>query len=364
MQRGERRAQAGGADAPGAARGGQARSDGEREQEDPAWAHRRARVSGRPGGSSPTGVPEYDLLRNGQGRQARTRRGAEGCAPGGGARAGPRPRWCWAAAASPAASTRSAPCARWTCCRSTAPSTSSTSTSGRSAGSFVAALTANGVTPEEMMRVVNQQVPTPFRDIDLGQLLRPNLKEYVRKGVALPWKAVSVLRELAPQLGQVSVMDFALGLAEGLPSGVYSGVGPGVLHADGAERPRPHRRLPPAGARALPRGDRPRHLRADRLRRQRLGRRPDLDRRARVDRAADGLQAGPRPRPRADRRRHRLDDQPRHRRRGGREVHRGGQPAGALRQRLHRARRAGCWARGRGTSATWACRRSATRRSS
>lgn len=96
---------------------------------------------------------------------------------------------------------------------------------GTSAGSFVAALTANGVTPEEMMRVVNQQVPTPFRDIDLGQLLRPNVKEYVRKGVALPWKAVSVLRELAPQLGSVSIMDFALGLAEGLPSGVYSGSG-------------------------------------------------------------------------------------------------------------------------------------------
>src|SRR5512133_973541 len=44
---------------------------------------------------------------------------------------------------------------------------------GTSVGSFVAALVANGVTPEEMMRVVNQQVPTPFRDIDLGQLLRP-----------------------------------------------------------------------------------------------------------------------------------------------------------------------------------------------
>src|SRR6195952_5119769 len=96
---------------------------------------------------------------------------------------------------------------------------------GTSAGSFVAALAANGVTPEEMMRVVNQQVPTPFRDIDLGQMLRPNLVEAVRKGVALPWKAVSVLRELAPQLGQVSIMDFALGLAEGLPSGVYSGSG-------------------------------------------------------------------------------------------------------------------------------------------
>jgi predicted acylesterase/phospholipase RssA len=96
---------------------------------------------------------------------------------------------------------------------------------GTSAGAFVAALTANGVTPEEMMRVVNQQVPTPFRDIDLGQLLRPNLVEYVKKGVALPWKAVKVLRELAPQLGQVSIMDLVLGLAEGLPSGIYTGSG-------------------------------------------------------------------------------------------------------------------------------------------
>src|SRR5260370_4612069 len=41
---------------------------------------------------------------------------------------------------------------------------------GTSAGSFVAALTANGITPEEMMRGVNQQAPTPFRDIDLGTL--------------------------------------------------------------------------------------------------------------------------------------------------------------------------------------------------
>src|SRR5436189_2856787 len=50
---------------------------------------------------------------------------------------------------------------------------------GTSAGSFIASMAANGVTPEEMMRVVNQQVPTPFRDIDLGTLLRPNVKEYV-----------------------------------------------------------------------------------------------------------------------------------------------------------------------------------------
>src|SRR5438067_4449722 len=39
---------------------------------------------------------------------------------------------------------------------------------GTSAGSFVASMVANGVTPEEMMRVVNRQAPSPFPDVDLG----------------------------------------------------------------------------------------------------------------------------------------------------------------------------------------------------
>jgi len=96
---------------------------------------------------------------------------------------------------------------------------------GTSAGAFVAALTANGVTPEEMMRVVNQQVPTPFRDIDLGQLLRPSLREYLRTGVTMPWRVLRVLRELGPQIGQVSLMDIVFSVAEALPTGIYSGAG-------------------------------------------------------------------------------------------------------------------------------------------
>ncbi len=39
---------------------------------------------------------------------------------------------------------------------------------GTSAGAFVAAAVANGVTPEEMMRVIVQQVPTPFPDARIG----------------------------------------------------------------------------------------------------------------------------------------------------------------------------------------------------
>jgi NTE family protein len=96
---------------------------------------------------------------------------------------------------------------------------------GTSAGSFVAALTANGVTPEEMMRVVNQQVPTPFRDIDLGTLLRPNLSELAVKGVRLPLRVAALVRTLAGQVGQFSLMDLVVGLGDVLPSGMYNGVG-------------------------------------------------------------------------------------------------------------------------------------------
>jgi NTE family protein len=96
---------------------------------------------------------------------------------------------------------------------------------GTSAGAFVASMAANGITPEEMMRVVNQQAPTPFRDIDVGTLLRPNLVEFARSGVTLPLKLAKIARGLAGQLGSVSAMDVVLALAEVLPSGMYSGSG-------------------------------------------------------------------------------------------------------------------------------------------
>jgi predicted acylesterase/phospholipase RssA len=96
---------------------------------------------------------------------------------------------------------------------------------GTSAGSFVAALAANGVTPEEMMRVVVQETPVPFRDVDVGTVLRPNLRDFVSSSIGLPLKLASVVREMASNLGAVSAMDFFVGLAEALPSGLYSGSG-------------------------------------------------------------------------------------------------------------------------------------------
>jgi predicted acylesterase/phospholipase RssA len=96
---------------------------------------------------------------------------------------------------------------------------------GTSAGAFIGASIANGITPEEMMRVLNPQLPSPLRDIDLSTLLRPNYRGFVQKGFTFPLRVVGVLRELATHVGEVSAVDLLSGLASGLPTGIYSGRG-------------------------------------------------------------------------------------------------------------------------------------------
>ena len=96
---------------------------------------------------------------------------------------------------------------------------------GTSAGSFVASLLANGVTPEEMMRVLNKRLPSPIEDPDLGTLLKPNYAGFLQKAAVFPLRMVGLARQLAGRLGEVSAMDVAVGLAEGLPTGLYSGSG-------------------------------------------------------------------------------------------------------------------------------------------
>src|SRR5215204_5014574 len=109
---------------------------------------------------------------------------------------------------------------------------------GTSAGSLVGALTANGVTPEQMMRVVNDQPVPGFPAIGREMLLRPNYREFASKGLKLPFHLVSVLRELTRNLGSFGAVDLAIALADALPSGAYTGAGVEayvreVLAADG-----------------------------------------------------------------------------------------------------------------------------------
>ena len=96
---------------------------------------------------------------------------------------------------------------------------------GTSAGAFIAALTANGVTPEEMMRVLNRDLRSPIPDIDLGMLLKPNYGGFLRKSATLPLRVLGLARELVANVGESSAVDLVTGLASVLPTGMYRGTG-------------------------------------------------------------------------------------------------------------------------------------------
>jgi NTE family protein len=95
---------------------------------------------------------------------------------------------------------------------------------GTSAGSFVAAMLANGISPDEMMQVINDREPSELEDLDLGKALQPNYLGFLSKAAALPLRTVELLRSLA-RLGELSAIDIGVGLAEALPTGLYNGSG-------------------------------------------------------------------------------------------------------------------------------------------
>jgi NTE family protein len=95
---------------------------------------------------------------------------------------------------------------------------------GTSAGSFVAGMLANGITPDEMMQVLNEQIPSELEDLDLNRVLKPNYLGFLGKAISLPLRTVELVRQLA-RIGELSAIDIGVGLAEGLPSGLYSGAG-------------------------------------------------------------------------------------------------------------------------------------------
>jgi NTE family protein len=95
---------------------------------------------------------------------------------------------------------------------------------GTSAGSFVATMLANGITPDEMMQVINDRVPSELEDLDLDKVLRLNYLGFLQKAAMLPLRTVELMRRLV-QMGEFSAIDVGVGLAEALPSGLYSGRG-------------------------------------------------------------------------------------------------------------------------------------------
>ena len=208
---------------------------------------------------------------------------------------------------------------------------------GTSAGAFVGSAVANGVTPEEMMRVLNKHLPSPLRDMDLGMLLRPNYRGFANAAARCRsgWPAIG--KVLARTLAETSVMDVATGLAAGLPKGLYTG--------DGIEEYVAEMLADPDRTDDFRMLERELYLTAteiDTTERIVLGDGewrdvPISQRRRRLDRAAARLRTGRDQGPGDDGRRHPLDHQHRHRGREGRQVHRRRQPDRPLRQRLLQA---------------------------
>jgi NTE family protein len=95
---------------------------------------------------------------------------------------------------------------------------------GTSAGSFVAGMLANGVTPEEMMQVLNRDVPSDLEDLDLDKVLKLNYLGFLQKAALLPLRTAGLVRNLI-RMGEFSAIDIGVGLAENLPAGLYSGSG-------------------------------------------------------------------------------------------------------------------------------------------
>jgi NTE family protein len=96
---------------------------------------------------------------------------------------------------------------------------------GTSAGAFIASMLANGVTPEEMMRVLNRRLPSPIKDMDQGTLLKPNYRGFVSNAARFPFRLLGAAREMAGHITDVSVMDVIGKLSAALPTGIYDGRG-------------------------------------------------------------------------------------------------------------------------------------------
>src|SRR5690348_1507258 len=102
---------------------------------------------------------------------------------------------------------------------------------GTSAGSFVAAMLANGVTPDEMMQVINTRVPSELDDLELGRMLSPNYTGFVKSAVKLPLRSLEAARALL-RIRDFSAIDLGVALAENLPTGLYNGSGIGDYVAE------------------------------------------------------------------------------------------------------------------------------------
>jgi predicted acylesterase/phospholipase RssA len=85
---------------------------------------------------------------------------------------------------------------------------------------------ANGVTPDEMMQVINTRVESEFEDLALRKMLSPNYMGFAKSLLRLPLRSAEAVRALL-RVNELSAIDLGVALAENLPTGLYDGSGIG-----------------------------------------------------------------------------------------------------------------------------------------
>lgn len=98
---------------------------------------------------------------------------------------------------------------------------------GTSAGSIIASFIANGISPEEMLQVIDGTHPFT-KTIERKHLFHLNLRDYLSWGAKLPFKLLSAWTHYLTNLGDMTLFDLIWSLSGTLPSGFYD---PGGLEA-------------------------------------------------------------------------------------------------------------------------------------
>ena len=91
---------------------------------------------------------------------------------------------------------------------------------GVSAGGFIVAALANGMTPRELCASFIENDSTPSETFDPSWLMKPAYGEFVRRGSMLPGLLLSALWNMT--LGRESIIRALERLSPGLPTGVFS----------------------------------------------------------------------------------------------------------------------------------------------
>ncbi|OYT92551.1 MAG: patatin [Burkholderiales bacterium PBB3] len=91
---------------------------------------------------------------------------------------------------------------------------------GVSAGGFIVAALANGMTPRELCASFIENDSEPSETFDPSWLMEPAYSEFARRGIMLPGLVLSALWHFT--LGRKSILSALERLSPGLPTGVFS----------------------------------------------------------------------------------------------------------------------------------------------